>query len=114
MYYLKRLPLLFALIAAIISGVAGLAYSMSNNRILTQMIISMIVFFAVGIFARYNLSKIINQVEENREKNEKNEKNEEIKVENKPSRETDDKNIVDFEPLKVSKIIRTELNRSNE
>lgn len=111
MYYLKRLPLLFALIAAIISGVAGLAYSMSNNRILTQMIISMIVFFAVGIFARYNLSKIINQVEENREKNEK---NEEIKVENKPSRETDDKNIVDFEPLKVSKIIRTELNRSNE
>lgn len=121
MQYIDRLPLLFALLAAILSGVIGLSRSMANDRILLQMIITMVIFYVVGIFVRYNLFKINAQAKEKKI-------NEDVKLEKKLSRESKE-NVIekednigednsisedDFEPLKVSQFIREELKKSDK
>lgn len=105
MYYLRKLPLLFALIAAVLSGLIGFSRSMSNNRILLQMIITMVVFFAVGMYIRHTLLKIINQIKE-KEKSEEQKKLQELSEEKNETEE--------LEPLKISEYIKKELKRSEK
>lgn len=117
MQYIKRLPLLFALLAAIISGITGISNSMEKDGILLRMIITMVVFYSVGFFVRYNLMEVYNQVKEKKEKEkagetEENASNEKPENEQNLSEEKQD-NVIDFEPLKVSKFIRDQLNKPN-
>jgi len=116
MHYIRKLPLLFALFAAIIAGIIGLSRSMANDRIMLYMIISMTVFYAVGFIARYNLVQIYNHVIEKRQKETLDaEQNGENNVENVNSKEEEkENNVIDFEPLKVSRIIREELKESGK
>lgn len=68
MHYLRKLPLLFALIAAILIGVLGLSSSMSNKKILTIMTISMVFFFITGLYVRSTVLSIIYEVNEKEER----------------------------------------------
>lgn len=115
MYYIRKLPLLFALLAAVIAGITGLSRSMTNDKILLHMIIGMVIFYALGFLARHNLMKAYDYVMEKREKEEKEaeaEKQEQDQEGNQPHADETKNIIVDFEPLKVSRAIREELRRS--
>jgi hypothetical protein len=115
MYYLRKLPLLFALTAAILLGVLGLSCSMSNKRILTIMIISMVIFFAVGIYVRASIFSIIEQVNEKKKKNSE-EEEQKVQVGQERQSETikgkDQHTEDDFEPLRVTDYIKNELKQS--
>lgn len=111
MYYINRLPLLFALFAAILTGIVGLSRSTSNDRILVQMMITMVIFYTVGFFVRYNIMKIYSQVKEKKETEalealSKNE-NDRPGSPNEQKENNDD----DFEPLKAAKFVKRELKK---
>lgn len=119
MYYIKRLPLLLALFATIISGIIGLVRSMTNDKILLQMIVTMVVFYIIGFIARHNLETVYNQVKEKKEKEKiealkEEEKQKEQKQKEKMSKEKNENILDEFESLKVSKIIREELKQSEK
>lgn len=118
MHYIRRLPLLLALLAAILSGIAGHIRSMTTDKILLLMIVTMVVFYCIGFFVRYNLMKIYDQIKEKREKESINEEPEDEKTSIEKSierKEEEMENIIDaFEPLKVSKFIREELKQSDK
>lgn len=121
MQYINRLPLLFALFAAIISGAIGLSRSATNDRILVQMMICMVIFYAIGIYARYTLTEIYEQVkkkkakimhaEETKETKEIKEAKHEVKQTGETANSIAEE---EFEPLKVSRFIREKLEQPVE
>ncbi|NLX76804.1 MAG: hypothetical protein GXZ01_05435 [Clostridiaceae bacterium] len=121
MQYINRLPLLFALFAAIISGAIGLSRSATNDRILVQMMICMVIFYAIGIYARYTLTEIYEQVKKKKakimhaEETKETKEIKEAKHEVKQTGETGNSIAEEeFEPLKVSRFIREKLEQPVE
>lgn len=123
MRYLQKLPILLALAAAFITGVIGLIRSFSQKQVLVQMVLSMILFFVIGLLARSTLLNVIAYIDEKRKKREQEEllKQQEAKRQSKQSENDADilgrnidftaGNMDDdaFEPLPVSEFIRKEL-----
>ncbi|HZK27196.1 MAG TPA: hypothetical protein VFD00_06630 [Thermoclostridium sp.] len=124
MHYLRKLPLLFALIAAILIGVLGLSSSMSNKKILTIMTISMVFFFITGLYVRSTVLSIIYEVNEKKKENNELENQDEQgnpadmvnqeESENQDGQKNNQEDTSriyedDFEPLRVSEFIRNEL-----
>jgi len=121
MQYINRLPLLFALFAAIISGAIGLSRLATNDRILVQMMICMVIFYAIGIYARYTLTEIYEQVKKKKakimhaEETKETKEIKEAKHEVKQTGETGNSIAEEeFEPLKVSRFIREKLEQPVE
>ena len=121
MQYINRLPLLFALFAAIISGAIGLSRSATNDRILVQTMICMVIFYAIGIYARYTLTEIYEQVKKKKakimhaEETKETKEIKEAKHEVKQTGETGNSIAEEeFEPLKVSRFIREKLEQPVE
>ena len=118
MQYINRLPLLFALFAAIISGAIGLSRSATNDRILVQMMICMVIFYAIGIYARNTLTEIYEQVKKKKAKIMHAEETKEIKEAKHEVKQTGETgNSIaeeEFEPLKVSRFIREKLEQPVE
>lgn len=59
MDYIRKLPLLFALLGAIITGLWGHARQLSNKDLLIKMIIAMVIFYVAGFVAKGTLSDIV-------------------------------------------------------
>jgi len=124
MQYINRLPLLFALFAAIISGAIGLSRLATNDRILVQMMICMVIFYAIGIYARYTLTEIYEQVKKKKakimhaEETKETKETKEIKEAKHEVKQTGETgNSIaeeEFEPLKVSRFIREKLEQPVE
>lgn len=123
MRYLQKLPLLLALAAAFFTGLMGFMRQGSQKEILNQMVLLMILFFALGLFVRATLLNAKEQVELKVKEREREElrKQQELELE-KSEKEaaTVGKNIDftagkvgedAFEPLPVSEFIKKELKR---
>jgi divalent metal cation (Fe/Co/Zn/Cd) transporter len=93
MDYIRKLPLLMALSGAIITGLVGYTHQVQNNENMTNMIITMIIFYIIGLLIRGTVLDIIETIrkkeeekikEEKRiaEEKEKEEKNQKQKAEN--------------------------------
>ena len=67
MDYIRKLPLLMALAAAIITGLMGYINQVRNNENMTNMLIVMVVFYIVGLLIR---GTILEAIETNRKKEE--------------------------------------------
>lgn len=120
MQYLQKLPLLLALAAAFLSGLVGFVRHNPQKEILFMMVLAMVLFFAIGLFARSTLTNIKNQNE--RKKKEK--EQEELKKQQELEKQSKEKEMglgrkIDitagkadedaFNPLPVSEFIKKEL-----
>jgi flagellar biosynthesis/type III secretory pathway M-ring protein FliF/YscJ len=118
MRYLQKLPLMFALAAAFLIGIIGSIRQNSQKTVLAQMVMVMVLFFFIGLFARATLLNIKEQHEKREKEQEEIEKQQELE-QNKET-ESLGKNIdfaagdMDddvFEPLPVSEFIQKQLKR---
>lgn len=119
MQYLQRLPLLLALAATIITGLVGFARQNAHKDILLHMVLVMVVFFALGLYARHTLTNVKNQIEKKQKEREQEELRKQQELEKQEMEKamglgknidltasnTDD----DFDPLPVSEFIKKEL-----
>ncbi len=67
MDYIRKLPLLMALAAAIITGLMGYINHVRNNENMTNMLIVMVIFYIVGLLIR---GTVLEAIETNRKKEE--------------------------------------------
>lgn len=67
MDYIRKLPLLMALAAAIITGLVGYIHQVRNNENMTNMLIVMVVFYIVGLLIK---GTVLEAIETNRKKEE--------------------------------------------
>lgn len=67
MNYIRKLPLLMALAAAIITGLMGYINQVRNNENMTNMLIVMVIFYMVGLLIR---GTVLEAIETNRKKEE--------------------------------------------
>jgi len=122
MEYLQRLPLLFALAAAFITGLIGFARHNAHKDILLHMVLVMVLFFVLGLYTRKTLINIKDKIEEKQKEKEQEElkKQQELEKQEKEKEMGLGKNIdlsagktddEDFNPLPVSEFIKKELKR---
>lgn len=67
MDYIRKLPLLMALSGAIITGLVGYTHQVHNNENMINMIITMVIFYIVGLLIR---GTVLDIIETNRKKEE--------------------------------------------
>jgi cytoskeletal protein RodZ len=67
MDYIRKLPLLMAISSAIITGLVGYAHQVHNNENMTNMLITMVILYVVGLLIR---GTVIDAIETNRKKEE--------------------------------------------
>jgi divalent metal cation (Fe/Co/Zn/Cd) transporter len=121
MEYIQRLPFILATLAAVVTGLICYEYAMAPKDAYIKMIISMVIFFLVGIYARNTINKILDEVKSKKEKEEaeilekqKKEREEKKALEDRNEKagvHTVDYKVGDydeFEPLKVSEYIKTD------
>ncbi|MBP7175707.1 MAG: hypothetical protein KBA53_05740 [Thermoclostridium sp.] len=117
---MQKLPLLLALAAAFLSGLIGFIRNASQKVILTRMVLMMVLFFVIGLFARSTLMNIKDQVAQRKKQEEEEEqkKKQELAKKAKEQEMGLGKNIDfsagkededDFDPLPVSEFIKKEL-----
>ncbi|MGI6086128.1 MAG: hypothetical protein ACOYIF_11970 [Acetivibrionales bacterium] len=131
MDYIRKLPLLMALSGAIITGLVGYVHQVRNNENMTNMIITMIIFYITGLLIRGTVLDIIEsnrRKEEERIKEEKRLADEKKKEERKQSKKSDESSgstlnlVVDetlnpgisdeeFNDLPIADYIKSELNK---
>lgn len=119
MDYIRKLPFILSVAAAIVTGVIGLMMNYSQNGILLRMCIGMTVFLILGIYARSVLTGIYNEIENKRKAEEEEiagQRSIEENVQMKDSVSTidfvvGDDESDDFTPMDFSKAIRTELSK---
>ena len=70
MRYLQKLPLMFALAAAFLIGIIGSIRQNSQKTVLAQMVMVMVLFFFIGLFARATLLNIKNSMKKGKEQEE--------------------------------------------
>ncbi|MDD4296336.1 MAG: hypothetical protein PHC69_05190 [Ruminiclostridium sp.] len=123
MQYLQRLPLILALAGSLFSGLISSLRLRANNEVISNMLLTMVIFYFSGLFIRSTVLNIKMQVDKKWVKQEAAEKaqREKEEVERKKKEKTEDflgksidytTNDLDddsFEPLPVSEFIRNEL-----
>jgi len=120
MRYLQRLPLLLALAAAFITGLIGFARHNAQKDILVQMVLVMVLFFALGLYIRFTLTNIYNHIEQKKKEKEQEElrKQQELEKQEKEKEKGLGRNVDftagntdddTFDPLPVSEFIKNEL-----
>jgi phosphate/sulfate permease len=67
MDYIRKLPLLMAISSAIITGLVGYMHQVQNNENMTNMLITMVIFYIVGLLIR---GTVLDAIETNRIKEE--------------------------------------------
>lgn len=124
MDYIRRIPFILGSIMAIITGVISLNCNISIKQVYLRMIISLVLFFTLGVFLRNTISEIEKDIQNKSMEKEKNaEETENIEdVENiEKSQEADgsrnnnaptvdyriDDENDDFKPLNVKEVIST-------
>jgi uncharacterized membrane protein YuzA (DUF378 family) len=120
MRYLQKLPLLLALAAALITGLVGFARHNAQKDILIHMVLVMVLFFVLGLYSRFTLTNINNQIEKKKKEKEQ----EELKKQQELEQQAKEKEMglgrnIDFtagetdedafDPLPVSEFIQKEL-----
>ncbi|MGI6778689.1 MAG: hypothetical protein ACOX7R_12475 [Acetivibrionales bacterium] len=110
MDYIHRLPFVIGLAAAIITGVAGYICNTNEQTLYLRMIVSMVVFYFIGVYIRYSLNKTMEELEQKKKENELKELEEAV-IENQQHSTVDYKVGYDDElsPLEVSEVIKTKL-----
>lgn len=127
MQYVQKLPYMLGIIAAVIVGSISMKLNLGTNRIFTRMLAGMVIFMLLGMYARSILQKVIEEtdakkleeaaLEEENKKGEAKSQNSEVhKDEYVPviNYGVDDKmssKFDEFEPLKVSEVISSELKK---
>ena len=123
MQYLQRLPLILALAGSLFSGLLSSLRLRAHNEVMSHMILSMVIFYFMGLFIRSTVLNIKTQVDEKWVKQEaaekaQKEKEEAEKMKQEKTEEflgksidytTNDLGDELFEPLPVSEFIRKEL-----
>jgi len=124
MDYIQRIPFILGLLMAIIAGIVCYERGVEQQEIYLKMAISMMAFFAIGVLIRNTIQKTIDEIKskEAEEKEDESNKKEELN-DAKPNenKNTAAKNMAspaanhvsadDFQPLNVSKAIRSELKK---
>ncbi|EPR13100.1 hypothetical protein [Ruminiclostridium papyrosolvens] len=124
---IMKIPFLFALFAAIITGLIGISNNKSMNQTCMYMIIAMLIFYFIGTILKTTITGIVeeqNKLKEQAEKEKKERENQEIlriEKENaeKLAKEQHLGNILDlvadsnlddgFTPLDLSQAVRTRM-----
>ena len=124
MQYLQRLPLLLALAGSLASGILNLLCYRPHNEVLLHMVLTMVIFFIIGLFIRSTVLALKKQVDEKRQKQEAEERaqREKKQAEAKMMEEAEGHlgNNIDFtvdssreesfDPLPVREFIKKQLN----
>ncbi len=114
MHYVERLPIILGALASLITGLISYEAGYSQQILYLRMAVSMVLFFFIGLLVRSTIMSIINGTAEKEEEGEK-EKEEMTageKVSNAeitPKTDRRIENDEDFDPLKVSDIIKESL-----
>ncbi len=116
---IMKIPLLFALFAAIITGLIGINNDKSLNQTCIYMIIAMVIFYFIGTLLKATITGIVeeqNKLKEQAEKEKKEKERQErqlIEKEQHLGNNLDlvaDSNIDDgFTPLDLSQAVRTRM-----
>ncbi len=93
MTYIRKLPLLMALAGAIITGLVGYIHRVNNKENMTNMVITMIIFYVVGLLIRNTISNIVETLNKKAEEREKEEKLRIAEEKKKAQEEEKDKNL---------------------
>lgn len=62
MQYIKKLPFMLSIFMSIIISIASYARGVAQKEIYTRMIISLILFFILGLFIRNTIEKLYESV----------------------------------------------------
>lgn len=74
MAYIRKLPLLMALTGAIITGLMGYTHRINNKDNMANMVITMIIFYVVGLLIRNTITSIMDTIRQKAEEREREEK----------------------------------------
>lgn len=88
MDYIRKLPLLMAISSGIITGLVGYTNQVRNNENMTNMLITMVVFYIVGLLIR---GTVLDAIETNRIKEEERIEEEKRKAIEEKKREAEEK-----------------------
>ncbi|NSW89860.1 MAG: hypothetical protein HPY74_04100 [Firmicutes bacterium] len=62
MQYIKKLPLILSMFMSIIIGIAGYMQGVAQKEIYIRIVISLVLFFALGLFIKNNIEKIYGSI----------------------------------------------------
>lgn len=85
---IHKLPLLMALTGAIITGLVGYTHRVNNKENMTNMVITMIIFYVVGLLIRNTITSIMETLKKKAEERE-NEEKQRIAEEKKNAKEAE-------------------------
>ncbi|ACL76369.1 hypothetical protein [Ruminiclostridium cellulolyticum] len=119
---IMKIPFLFALIAAIITGLIGINNNISLNQNCIHMLIAIVIFYFIGILLRTTINRIIEEQNKLKEQAEK-EEQEKLRIEKEEAEKlakeehlgnnldlVADSNLDDgFTPLDLSQAVRTRM-----
>jgi len=132
---MDRLPFMLGVLAAIITGAVSYAAHEEMNTVYLRMVVMMLVFFVLGMYIRWTICKIKKELEIKKEKEKEEAKNLEEKqradntvqtIKNEASAQQEKQQVNqphkldltaggqddDFEPLAMSKAVRTKMNEN--
>lgn len=116
MEYIHKLPSILSVLMAIMVGIISFKYNVTVQEIYIRMGIGILVFYALGVYIRYSLLKVVEEAEK-KKKQEQLEKQAELKAQadlmnsekNHTVSYTVDDYGEDFTPLKISEVIQSNL-----
>ena len=86
MEYVKQLPYIFGTFMGIVIGLISYILGVENNEIYIRVIISIILFYFLGLYIRYYICNMEKDIQEKMQKQDE-----------EPNGETENVNIIDYE-----------------
>lgn len=106
-YYINRGPVILALFMGLITGITCYSIGLSNNKIYLRALIAIVIFYLTGLYIRKTLNILVDRKKEHNE-----DLNKDSNEENKGTSidfVAEDTRMDEFEPMKVSKVIKKEM-----
>jgi len=118
-YFAPNLPFIMAALLTIAVGAISYSFGIINKDLYFRMSVSMVVFYTLGLLVRSMLQKTAEEIERKKKEEEEKKREEElsrIREEKKTKSDKSSSSIdysigidEDFEPLKVTQIIRSKM-----